>query len=138
MANPPIAIKITNLPEIKRAFDKAPRLMKTNLNIAIRKTIFNIQGMEFQQYSSLGIGIRTHGLIDSIRRGAFQGELRGEVGPNVTGSPGVNYAVFVHDGTRYMRTRPFLRNAVEETNLMTQRFFTDAVDNTLGAIGRMV
>lgn len=137
MANPPIAIKITNLPEIRRAFAIAPKLMRVNLNMAIRKTILNIQAQEYVAYKSQGIGIVSHGLIDSVRRGVFYGELKGEVGPNVTGSPGVNYAVFVHDGTRYMRDRPFLKDAVEGTNEVTQRFFLNAVDDTLNKIGKM-
>lgn len=133
----PIEIKITNLPQIKHAFGLAPSLMRKELNMAIRKTVLNVQAQEFQAYQSRGIGIVTHGLIDSVRRGTFYGELRGEVGPNVTGSPGVNYAVFVHDGTRYMRSRPFLKDAVEGTNEITQRFFTLAVNNVLNTIGKM-
>lgn len=135
MAN--INIKITNLPEIKRAFGMAPVLMKQNLNLAIKKTILNIQGQEYVAYKSEGIGIITHGLIDSVRRGVFYGDLKGEVGPNVTGSPGVNYAVFVHDGTRFMRSRPFLQDAVDATNEQTDKFFTQAVDDTLNKIGKM-
>lgn len=138
MANSDISIKITNLPQIRSAFNRAPFSMTRELNTAIKKTLLNIQGKEVLQYQTLGIRVITGGLIQSIRRGYYQSNLRGEVGPNVTGSPGVEYAVYVHSGTKFMRARPFLLNAVEDTKESTQKFFTDAVNNVLSEIGRLV
>jgi len=131
-----LTITINNLPQIEAAFRKAPALMRSQLNIAIRKTILNLQRGEVEEYKSLGIGIITRGLIGSIERGLFFGDLKGEVGPNVTGSPGVPYAIYVHDGTRYMRDRPFLGNAIHDKNKDTQQYFKDAVDNVLNNIAR--
>lgn len=130
-----INIEIKNLPQIKAAFKQAPVLMKRNLNTAIRKTVINIQGKESLEYKSLGIRVITGGLINSIRRGAWYGDLRAEVGPNVTGSPGVDYAGFVHEGTSHMRSRPYLLQAVNSSQNDTDRFMTEAVDKTLHEIG---
>lgn len=132
-----IAIKITNLPQIKAAFGKAPQLMTRELNLAIRKTIYTIQRGEFRHYQSLGIRVITRGLYSSIERGTWFGNLKGEVGPNVQGSPGVGYAGFVHSGTRYMKARPFLLNAVNSSQKETEMNFTKAVDNVLNKIGKM-
>lgn len=135
---PDIAIKITNLPQIRAAFNKAPALMTKELNTAIKKTAITIQGRESLEYRDLGIQVITSGLINSIRRGLYLSNLRGEVGPNVTGSPGVNYAGYVHSGTRYMKARPFLLNAVNNSDRETQEFFKTSVQNVLDSIGGMV
>lgn len=133
---PKFDIKIENLPEIKAAFKKAPERMTKNLNDAIKKTLFNIQRGEFENYQALGIHIITRGLYSSIQRGLYTTNLKGEVGPNVTGSPGVNYAIYVHEGTKYMRSRPFLMMAVASKREETTRYFKEAVQTTLDEIAR--
>lgn len=138
MANSKISITIKNLPEIKRAFGLAPALMVKELNKGIGETTIMIQGLEKLHYKALGIRVITHGLIDSITRGRYQRNLYGEVGPNVTGSPGVNYALYVHSGTRFMTGRPFLENAVNDSEQEVDKIFTKAVDNVLSDIGKMV
>lgn len=132
-----VDIRIKNLPQIKAAFKKAPVLMKRNLNTAIRKTVINIQGKESLEYKSLGIRVITGGLINSIRRGVWYGDLKAEVGPNVQGSPGVDYAYWVHEGTSKMSSRPYLLRAVNSGERDTDRFMTEAVDKTLNEIGKM-
>lgn len=132
-----IEIKIKNLPQIKAAFNKAPALMKRNLNTAIKKTVINIQGKESTEYRNLGIRVITGGLINSIRRGVWYGDLKAEVGPNVQGSPGVDYAYWVHEGTRFMNSRPYLLQAVRSAEQDTDRYMTEAVDKTLNEIGRL-
>lgn len=133
-----IAIRLTNLAQIRAAFNQAPSLMRRELNLAIRKTILNIQAKEVLEYRSLGIGIITRGLIGSITRGTYYGDLMGEVGPNVTGSPGVSYSVYVHNGTRFMQKRPFLLYAVRDAEHDTGDYFEEAVNNVLGKIGALV
>ncbi len=135
---PDISIKITNLPQIKAAFGRAPDLMAAELNKAIAKTVFRIKKSEFSQYKQLGIRVITSGLWTSLERGQYFSNLRGEVGANVTGSPGVNYALFVHSGTRFMKARPFLENAVDENAAPTENDFKDAVQNVLDKIGSQV
>lgn len=131
-----IKIKITNLPQIRAAFKKAPKLMTNELNRAISKTVIGIQGQEFVEYRALGIRVISRGLITSITRGVYIKSLYGEVGPNVTGSPGVPYAGYVHSGTRYLRARPFLLHAVDHKKDAVDKYFTDAVNNVLNQIGR--
>jgi HK97 gp10 family phage protein len=132
-----INITIKNMPQIVNAFNQAPKLMVANLNKAITKTVFTVLGKESVQYNSLGIRVISGGLINSIRRGHYVSSLYGEVGPNVQGSEGVDYASYVHDGTRYMRGRPFLLNAVNSSQKEVDEYFTDAVDKTLNTIARM-
>lgn len=133
---PDISIKITNLPQIRAAFAKAPGLMVEELNKAIAKTLLSIKAKEVLEYRTLGIRVITGGLITSIQRGYYQRNLYGEVGPNVTGSPGVDYAIYVHSGTRYMKARPFLLNAVGDSRNETTRYFVNSVNTVLDKIAR--
>lgn len=120
----PIAIEITNLPQIKAAFNKAPYLMAVELNLAIRKSIFTIQGSSMKKTP-----VKTSRLRSSTS--SQYSNLRGEVGTHT------NYDVYVHNGTRYMKGRPYLYDAVKETNLIIQEFFTLAVQTVLNKIGSM-
>lgn len=118
-----IGIRITNLAQIKRAFNKAPNLMRRELNIAIKKSVFTIQAGSMRNTPVLT------GRLRASHRSQFA-DLRGEVGTHT------NYDIFVHEGTRYMRGRPFLREAVESSEQPVQRFFKQAVDKVLNEIGR--
>lgn len=122
MANE-IAISITNLPQIKAAFGRAPILMVKELNLAIKKSVFTIQGKSVRNTP-----VDT-GRLRASHRSLFS-DLKGEIGTNT------NYDVFVHEGTRYMRARPYLREAVESSETEVQQLFTKAVDNVLSQIGR--
>src|SRR3990167_8354298 len=79
-----IKIVIKNLPEIKAALRKAPAEMVKNLNQAIRKTIFLVEGK-----SQAKVPFRT----GSLQKSAYRdfSPLRGEFGYTVT------HGVFVHD-----------------------------------------
>lgn len=120
-----VSIKITNLSQIKSAFNRAPALMAKELSIAIRKVVINIQ-----RHSMMNTPVQT-GRLRASHYTNFA-PLRGEVGTQT------NYDRFVHDGTRFMKARPYLTNAVESEEQTTERFFTEAVDNVLKDIGRNV
>jgi HK97 gp10 family phage protein len=124
MANE-VAIKITNLPQIKAAFNKAPASMTRELNTAIKKSVLSIQAK-----SMINTPVLT-GRLRASHRSLFS-NLKGEVGTHT------NYDVFVHEGTRYMKARPYLREAVESSTPEVDRFFKDAVDSVLSEIGRSV
>ncbi len=102
-----------------------------------------IKDDEESEYANLGIGVRTGRLLMSIRTGLDYrtGSLFGEVGPNTTNYPGYDttsrgqhYAIFVHEGTRFMRARPFLANAVKSAQPEIDRLFKEAAQNTLDRI----
>lgn len=122
---PKIDIRITNLPQIRAAFDKAPLTMSKNLNIAIRKAAISIQGKSMENTP-----------VDTGRLRASHytnfGHLRAEIGTDA------DYSIFVHEGTRFMKARPYLRQAVTTENESVQRAFKEAVDDTLATIARHV
>lgn len=120
-----IAIKITNLPQIKAAFGQSPRLMTYELNNAIKKSILTIQAKSMKNTPVLTSRLR------GSHRSVF-GNLKGEVGTHT------NYDIYVHEGTRYMKARPYLKLAVGSSGSEVEDFFTRAVDNVLSSIGAAV
>ena len=122
---PTVDVKITNLPQIRAAFSKAPSLMRSELNTAIKKTILTIQ-----RRSMINTPVLTGRLRASTR--SLFADLRGEVGTNT------NYDVFIHEGTRFMKARPYLKDAVDESSGDIDSNFKEAVQNVLDKIGREV
>lgn len=119
-----VNITIKNLPQIKRAFGMAPGLMRTALNTAIRQSVLTVE-----RDSKILTPVDT-GRLRASHRSIFR-ELYGEIGTNVS------YDIFVHEGTRRMKGRPYLRNAVAKADPVVQSFFTKAVQSTLDRIGGM-
>jgi HK97 gp10 family phage protein len=120
----PIAIQITNLAEIRSAFRSAPRLMSVELDKAIKKTVFSIQAK-----SMINTPVNT-GRLRASTSSSFS-PLKGQVGTHTS------YDIFVHNGTRYMKARPYLQEAVDQTASTVDGYFKKAVDTVLNKIGRM-
>lgn len=118
-----VQIKIKNLAQIRAAFLMAPTLMKKNLAKAIALSTFKV-----------GRDSRINTPVDT-------GRLRASTRERITPFKGivathVNYDIFVHEGTRYMKGRPFLRNALESNEPFIQEQFRKATQDTLNSIGR--
>lgn len=129
MAN--ISVQISNIDAIKKAFKAAPDLMEKELNNAIQKVLLSIQAETIRNvHPSRGINVITGGLLSATERPPIFTKLRGVYDVDI------KYAPFVHDGTRFMRARPFLKNAVDSQKEVTDRFFTEAVDKVLSQIGK--
>jgi len=120
---PQISVKIENLAEIRAAFSKAPTLMAKNLDKAIKASTLLIE-----RQSKINTPVRT-GFLRSSHKTSFS-PLRGVL------EPMANYAVYVHEGTRYMKARPFLKEAVDSENNQVQDQFKNAVQDTLDEIAR--
>lgn len=146
-----IQIRIKNLPQIRAAFNASPKLMKVNLSRAIPLSLRAVAEDEEFHYASMGIGVISGRLLSSIRRGIDYrpGTLRGEVGPNTSNFEGYDkmlkpwhgishYAVFVHDGTKRMKKRPFLQRAVATAQPEIDKLFQKATQDTLNQIGKMI
>ena len=96
--------------------------MAKELDRAIAKSIFAIQGT-----SMMNTPVDT-GRLRASHQTMFQ-PLRGVL--DVT----AGYAVFVHEGTRYMKARPFLLDAVNDREGDIDDNFAKAVDNVLKQLG---
>lgn len=124
---PNVNVRITNLPQIRAAFRRAPGLTTKELNVAIKQSILAIAGTSAEN-TPVDTGRLRASHFDSGAQ-IFR-NLYGEVGPKAF------YGIFVHQGTRFMQGRPFLFNSVKSNDAKVQKFFRDAVQRVLDQIGR--
>lgn len=118
-----VSIRISNIAEIRRAFALAPGDMANQLQRAIRKATFQV-GRQSR--------INTPVLTGRLRASHTE---RFQPGKGII-EPTAHYAIYVHEGTRYMRARPFLAEAVDSETGQVQDFFTEAVKEVFDRIGR--
>ncbi|TAL08217.1 MAG: hypothetical protein EPO02_13600 [Nitrospirae bacterium] len=105
--------------------------MLKELGNAIKKTLITIQGETIRNvHPARGINIITGGLLSATERPPLFTQLKGVYAVDI------EYAKFVHDGTRFMKARPFLQNAVNTEQELTDKFFSEAVNNVLSKIGK--
>lgn len=118
-----IQIRIKNAQQIRNAFAKSPMLMARNLNMSIRQAVLTI-GRDSRRFTPVDTG--------RLRASTYErfGNLRGEIGTNT------DYDIFVHEGTRFMRGRPYLRKSVDLHTTDTDRLMTEAVQKTLDQIAK--
>lgn len=113
-----IKIQLQNADEIMRFLEERPEKTREEINNAIKKSVFAVW-----QETRIKSPVKTGLMRASIRTKEY--ELKGEVGV------GVKYAIYVHEGTRYMKGRPFLADAVRSMELAIQRFFKEAITNVI-------
>lgn len=127
MAN--IKIEIKNIAEIRRAFGKAPRLMNEAFKDALQKSALQVQRESM---------IRTPVLTGRLRS-SHENSISGSgLQMSATVAPTANYGMFVHEGTRFMKGRPFLKEGAEASINEIGDYFTQAVQDVFDKIGREV
>jgi len=118
-----INIEIKNAKEIKMAFLKSPAVMTKNLNSAITRVAYKV-GRDSRRFTPVDTGRLRSSTYEKI------GNLRAVIGTKTS------YDIYVHDGTRFMKARPFLANSVEVNQGFTDTEFSHAVEKTLDSIVR--
>lgn len=119
-----VHIEIKNAAQIKSAFRRSPYLMAKNLSGAVRRVAYKVEGQS-KQITPVRTGFLRRSHVTS-----FQSALRATIEPTAS------YAYFVHEGTRFMKGRPFLSDAVEIMQGFTDTEFEKAVQDTLDSIAR--
>lgn len=136
-----INVQIKNLPQIRKAFRKAPELMSKELRRAL-----DYAGKAWERDTKKLIG-----------QGYFKhptGTLRASISNRVVGfglnaraeiSPSVYYGIYVHEGHRtrgggWVAPRPFFVDTLEryDTEQTINDFFTKAVASVFNRIGKSV
>ena len=97
---------------------RMPSKLKDALDSGIRKSAAYIEAE-----SKRVTPVDTNKLPSSIH--SIFGRLRGEVGTNT------NYAVFVHEGTRFMRSRPFMSWGIRNAEDDIRDTFKDEINRAL-------
>lgn len=91
-------LAVTNLNEIRSAFERAPKIVKKHLNNAIARSIFIIENNGNDRYFQFKTprSLRTGFLERSFKLGIKISELQGSIGPRTP------YAAKVYSNNRYM------------------------------------
>ena len=97
-----ISVTIEGLKEYQDKLKEMPFALRRGLADAIKKSALLVEGQ---------------GKINApVDTGRLRASILTEIEPlRATVSPTVSYAVFVHEGTRYIRSRPFMYDAVQQT-----------------------
>lgn len=124
-----VQVRIKNLPQIQSAFGIAPALMNRELGMAVKKSAFLVEGQ-----SKIRTPVRT-GFLRNSHQTRF---MNGGLNYKAIVEPTAYYAGFVHEGTRFQRAQPFLREGLEASETQIQFLFRTAVQNVFNQIGGMV
>jgi len=116
-------LKIDGLKQLQKAFRDSPAIAAPILYKAMESSMLDI--------------LRKTAPITPIDTGELRRSLKRGITIKPTESvmaSDKNYAVYVHEGTRYMTGRPFLRTGVKKSYRDVQKNFRDAVDRIMKAI----
>lgn len=117
-----ITIKIENIDRIRDAFARYPEIVGPFLRDASMKSAFTIEA-QAKILSPVDTG-RLRATIATSLGIASQG-ISSIVSTNVF------YAIYVHEGTRHMRGRPFMRQAAEKKRIDVQEIYKAQIEKAL-------
>ncbi len=123
-----VSVKIDNLPQIKKAFQASPSLTKKYLDMAIEKSIYDVQAEAIPRTP-----VNNGPLRASLLAGITLGTLYGEIFPNI------EYAFWVHEITRNRHAvgeAKFLENAMNAQEGNIKNNFEDAMEKVAEEIAR--
>lgn len=126
---PTVHVKIKNIEQIRHAFGQAPKLMNDELKEAFNRSAVTVQRESMQRTPVLTGRLRAS---HTFTRSGIGTQMRAEIYPTA------NYGIFVHEGTRFMHSRPFLKEGLDASTQEIQDNFTRAVQNVFDKIGRQV
>lgn len=128
-----LKIQIKNIRQIRRAFSKSPEIMGRELRLGIEKATRLISAYAKSIVYS-GYVIRRTGYLRASHQTSFQG-----LGLKFSGTiePRANYAIFLHEGTRYIRPRPWLKDALDKKTSDVDSILTQHTQKALDRIGKM-
>jgi len=111
-----------DLKETMLYMDRLPDNIKNAIGEALAKSGFTVE-----RY------MKTNAPVDTGRlRSSIFTELTPSIYPTrATISPHVYYAIFVHEGTRFIKANPFASKAAEQSEGEVQDFFDDALDKAI-------
>jgi hypothetical protein len=116
-------VEIVNLKEVQAALNKYPMIATKHIDKAVKSSIFEIE-RETKPRTPVDTGylresqIKTFGILKGIYE------------------PIADYAVYVHEGTRRMKGRPFLKQGVEASTSRITDNFKRAVQDSLDEVAR--
>ena len=125
---PNISIKIENLDKLKKAFGSYPEIVAPLLRDASSKSAFEVE--------------RRAKILSPVDTGRLRSSIATSLGIMNKGitsivSTNVFYAIYVHEGTRRMRKRPFMRQAAEGSIGQISKHYENAERLAMQAIANL-
>ncbi len=127
-----IGIKIKNLEVLQWAMKNFPQKTGKNLQEAIAKSTMLLSRTSSKIIAGKTVhakAVDTGTLLRSITPRVKI--LKGTVSPDSGRNVPLKYAKYVHEGTKRMEARPFFDQAVEDTQGKIDKFFEEALTNSL-------
>jgi len=119
-----ITLKVRGFRQLQKNFRKAPQVTFRELNKAIK-----IVGWMITRKSKD---------VTPVKTGALKGSIRPSFEPLKTIiEPHKNYGLYVHEGTKYMKARPFLKWGVENSVTDVENVLSRAVQRVLNIISKI-
>lgn len=123
-----VTIKIEGLDRLIKKLGVASNDLQREIRLGVRESSF---ALERAAKKAL-----TTGHTRAIKTGRLRSDtrVRSVTGFRATVFPTVNYAIFIHEGTRFMRPRPFMRVAAKDVVKDVERIFDRRVKSLLRKI----
>lgn len=120
---PEYSIEIKGLDKFRKALSKYPSISKRYFARAIAKSTGKLEG-NVKKREPVDTGL--------LRGTTFSAHspVEGKVFPTQ------NYAVYVHEGTRYQNAQPYLVEGLDDTQEYIQSEFESALEKTLDEVAR--
>ena len=112
-------VKIEGLDKLTRGLDRFPSNLKAEFKNAMNKAAFLVEA-KAKPVTPVDTG-RLRGSIRADYIRTFEAAI----------APHTTYAIFVHEGTRYMKGRPFMKWGLEQSLPTIEGLFKSAVDKAL-------
>lgn len=132
-----MTMKIEGLDKLLQSLSKAPSDIRNAANSAIRRSIYTVHntalpnvpvGNPSKWKSKPPKGYVGGALRRSFVSGVSFKDFYGEIWPNI------EYAIYVHEGTYRMTSRPFLKNAMDSVQDEVKGIFEDELNKAMSTI----
>jgi len=112
-------VKLDDLQDFKKTLKRLPRDLNKEIGKAMRKSILLIE-KKAKPITPVDTGrLRASIRPDFIR--TYEGAI----------APHTDYAIYVHEGTRYMKGRPFMTKALQQSSESIEGLFKSAIDKAI-------
>jgi len=119
-----VSIEIKGLDRFRKALARYPRIARRHFAEAVAKSTRKAEGT-IKKRTPVKSGL-LRGTI-----GSAHSALEGKV------VPVQRYAIFVHEGTRFQRSQPFLVEGLEDAKDDIERYFEEGLNKTLREISNV-
>ena len=114
----PITIRIKGLDKLRRRFVRSPQRVRRAIGGAVKDSAFLIE--------------RESKLRAPVDTGRLRASIFTTIRPfSAIVEPKVKYAIYVHEGTRFMRPRPFMQLALDDNQTKVEGIFKKHIDRSI-------